>query len=58
MNWQGYGRKWLWPDILLCVVPKFYNRHSLHHASPDNMNKVSNVNGCIDMTSLAEKTEM
>jgi hypothetical protein len=25
---------------------------------PDIMNKVSNVNGCFEMTSLAEKTEM
>jgi len=58
MNWQGYGRKRLQPDILLWVVPEFYNWHSLHHISPDIMNKVSSVNSCFEMTSLAEKTEM
>jgi len=45
-------------DILLWVVPEFYNWHSLRHVSPDIMNKVSSVNSCSEMTSLAKKTEM
>ena len=58
MNWQGYGRKWLWPDILLWVVPKFYNRHSLHHVSPDIWIKCPMLMVALTWQALLRKPEM